>query len=130
MERWIRPDGTIDQHTTCHHQQVYGLTCGEFELLLQRAGEACEICGEAGMKLYIDHEHLAENYWGPVRGLVCPRCNAHLRRVDEGTRPLDEATGLYFRMAGAWDAAKAKAAERGETVTDVLVRALERYVKR
>ncbi len=29
-----------------------------------------------------------------------------------------------------WDAAKAKAAERGETVTDVLVRALERYVKR
>ncbi len=29
-----------------------------------------------------------------------------------------------------WDAAKAKAAERGETVTDVIVRALERYVKR
>ncbi len=29
-----------------------------------------------------------------------------------------------------WEAAKAKAAERGETVTDVLVRALERYVKR
>ncbi len=32
--------------------------------------------------------------------------------------------------APLWDAAKAKAAERGETVTDVLVRALERYVKR
>ena len=29
-----------------------------------------------------------------------------------------------------WEAAKAKAAERGETVTDVVVRALERYVKR
>lgn len=29
-----------------------------------------------------------------------------------------------------WNAAKAKAAERGETVTDVVVRALERYVKR
>jgi hypothetical protein len=29
-----------------------------------------------------------------------------------------------------WAAAKAKAEERGETVTDVLVRALERYVKR
>lgn len=27
-----------------------------------------------------------------------------------------------------WAAAKAKAAERGETVTDVLVRALKRYV--
>lgn len=29
-----------------------------------------------------------------------------------------------------WQAAKAKAAERGETVTDVIVKALERYVKR
>lgn len=29
-----------------------------------------------------------------------------------------------------WAAAKAKAEERDETVTDVLVRALERYVKR
>jgi macrodomain Ter protein organizer (MatP/YcbG family) len=29
-----------------------------------------------------------------------------------------------------WQAAKNKAAERGETVTDVVVRALERYVKR
>ena len=29
-----------------------------------------------------------------------------------------------------WQAVKAKAAERGETVTDVIVKALERYVKR
>ena len=29
-----------------------------------------------------------------------------------------------------WSAAKAKAAERGETVTDAIVRALERYVRR
>lgn len=29
-----------------------------------------------------------------------------------------------------WEAAKVKAEERGETVTDVLVRALERYAKR
>lgn len=29
-----------------------------------------------------------------------------------------------------WTAAKGKAAERGETVSDVLRRALERYVKR
>jgi hypothetical protein len=29
-----------------------------------------------------------------------------------------------------WQAAKAKAEERGETVTDVIVRALERYVRR
>lgn len=29
-----------------------------------------------------------------------------------------------------WQAAKVKADQRGETVTDVIVRALERYVKR
>lgn len=29
-----------------------------------------------------------------------------------------------------WQAAKQKAAERGETVTDVITRALERYVRR
>lgn len=29
-----------------------------------------------------------------------------------------------------WQEAQTKAAERGETVTDVVVRALERYVKR
>lgn len=29
-----------------------------------------------------------------------------------------------------WNAAKTKADERGETVTDVIIRALERYVKR
>lgn len=32
--------------------------------------------------------------------------------------------------AELWDAAKTKAETRGETVTDVIVRALERYVKR
>jgi len=35
------------------------------------------------------------------------------------------------RVAAAlWDAARVKADERGETITDVIVRALERYVKR
>lgn len=29
-----------------------------------------------------------------------------------------------------WDAAKEKAAERHETLTEVIIRALERYVKR
>lgn len=34
------------------------------------------------------------------------------------------------RVADAtWQAAQAKAAEKGETVTDVIVRSLERYVK-
>lgn len=36
-----------------------------------------------------------------------------------------------FRVSDElWEAAKAKATERGETITDVLRKALDRYVKR
>lgn len=44
-------------------------------------------------------------------------------------QPKTPARSVRVR-AELWDAAKAKAEERGETVTDVIVRALERYVKR
>ncbi len=121
MARWYREDGTIDQHTSCHHR-MYGLTCDDFAALLDHAGYACEVCGREDVKLQIDHAHAADD-WGPVRGLLCPKCNTAMKYVDSGFRePCTEALARY--------AAKAKAAERGETVTDVLVRALERYVKR
>jgi len=44
-------------------------------------------------------------------------------------RPDNPARAVRIKD-GLWRAAKAKAAERGETVTDVIRRALERYVKR
>ena len=44
-------------------------------------------------------------------------------------RPGNEARAVRVERE-LWDAAKAKAEERGETVSDVIRRALERYVKR
>lgn len=51
-----------------------------------------------------------------------------------GLSPMPKPTHTRIRSVRVpeplWEAAKAKAAERGETVTDVVVKALERYVKR
>lgn len=72
-------------HDTCHHR-IYYLTCDEFDLLWGRSGGRCEICGinetdtKAG-RLYIDHNQAAGHL---VRGLLCDKCNAVMRRVDEG----------------------------------------------
>jgi predicted HicB family RNase H-like nuclease len=43
-------------------------------------------------------------------------------------RPGNEARAVRVETE-LWDAAKAKAAEKGETVSDVIRRALERYVR-
>lgn len=46
-------------------------------------------------------------------------------------QPRPENPARAVRVEDAlWEAAKAKAAERGETVSDVIRRALERYVAR
>jgi hypothetical protein len=45
-------------------------------------------------------------------------------------QPRDDNPARAVRVPDElWDAAKAKAAGRGETVSDVIRRALERYVK-
>ena len=44
-------------------------------------------------------------------------------------QPRPDNPGRNVRVEAAlWDAAKAKATERGETVSDVIRRALQRYV--
>lgn len=94
----------------CHHYAVYGMACDEYDDLLWRAGDSCEICRKPAAELYkgrlcIDHDGRLGNGWNHVRGLLCPRCNSNLRYVDNGYRPptpeqrryLDEAwflTGL------------------------------------
>lgn len=125
MARWYREDGTIEQHGTCHHAS-YRLACEDFDAMLDRCGSACELCGRQDVKLQIDHDHNS----GTIRGLLCPRCNTAFKYVDAGTRELTAQMEVYLRMADLWEAAKTKAEERGETVTDVLIRALERYVRK
>lgn len=57
------------------------LGCGQYEQLLARSGQCCEVCGRPGAeiprgKLHIDHDH-TRPAWA-VRGLLCNRCNSHL----------------------------------------------------
>lgn len=88
----------------CRHK-AYHLTCVQHEHLLARSGNCCEICGKpadrSGFGLILDHDH--QLGWLAVRGLVCPRCNTVLGRVDKGFREPDEATARY--LANPWHAA-------------------------
>jgi len=85
-------------HETCRHK-VYRLDCVEFDALIQRARDRCEICGTTGPatksgKLYIDHDPYLGNW--AVRGLLCNSCNNRLE-VNNVFRP---EAALY--LARAW----------------------------
>lgn len=74
----------------CTHRCYY-LTCAQFDAMRWRAGDRCEICrvrAEQVQKrpLYVDHDGRLGNGFDHVRGLVCARCNAQLRFVDNGYR--------------------------------------------
>ncbi|WP_147944519.1 endonuclease domain-containing protein [Microbispora sp. CSR-4] len=83
----------------CHHL-VYRLDCDEYDRLVKRAGGACELCQRPTPALQIDHDHAVGDGWEGVRGLVCPKCNSHLMRVDAGVVPISEACARY--LSNAW----------------------------
>lgn len=136
----------IDHHATCHHK-TYELTCDEFDSLLERAGYACELCGKRDIKLWIDHDH-DEAKGCPVRGLVCAKCNAHMRMVDVGRRHASPTVDAYLARALTkrrkiktyartfwcpdvlWTEARAAAKERGESLSEEIRKELRRYLER
>lgn len=64
---------------TCSPHVVRGLTCERYELLVEWAGAACQVC-RSTRHLVIDHDHgLGE--WA-VRGLLCSTCNARLHCLE------------------------------------------------
>jgi hypothetical protein len=76
-------------HVVCVTHSDHKLTCGEFEALRARSGYRCEICGipevEYADVFDIDHDRRIFPIHA-VRGLVCSRCNCHMRYVDEGSK--------------------------------------------
>ena len=101
----------MNLHATHHHRQMHGMSCAEFDALIKRAAGRCEVCGarpvplgrqgQAG--LYIDHDHAREaDPAGCVRGLLCPKCNALVRRVDSGEREATSEGAAY--LANPWHA--------------------------
>lgn len=94
---------------SCTHR-TYGLTCEQWEGLRIRAKDMCEMCGST-YRIGVDHDHklftgfpaemnINTTGWIAVRGLLCPKCNSHMRFVDSGERPVDERTARY--LANAW----------------------------
>lgn len=54
----------------------YGVGPLEYELMVERAGGACEACGARG-ELHVDHCHTTRR----GRGMLCPPCNKALGLV-------------------------------------------------
>lgn len=83
-------------HETCHHR-IYELTCAEYDALLARANEACEICTRRG-RLVIDHDHQT----GVMRGLLCMPCNRQLGMVDSGQSvPTPKQSAYLSQITGS-----------------------------
>lgn len=79
----------MSAHTiSCGTHRYYYLSCEEYEELWDFASGRCQICNAlpeetARGKLCIDH--LPTYGYGLVRGLLCDKCNALMRQVDDGT---------------------------------------------
>ena len=72
---------------------TYSITLEEYAAILESQGWRCAVCGrkyEKGIIFCVDHEH-AKNGDGPVRGILCFRCN----RYKVGNLSLEEAKKIY-----------------------------------
>jgi hypothetical protein len=91
--------GTLPDHERCSVHRLHLLGCEQYERLLSRSGQQCEICRAPGTdstrgKLRIDHFGYA---WA-VRGLLCNTCNTRLTS-DAARRHAPWAAGY---LADSW----------------------------
>lgn len=135
----------------CPSHTLYGLSCDEFEGMVDAAGGSCQRCHRSGAQLVIDHDHSGGK--GAVRGLICHRCNSRLGQVDRGWSKPNDLDAAY--LAAPWHATqehrpllmsdmaplrtvridddlwatlREAAGERGEPVTAAIARAIQAYV--
>ncbi len=91
----VQPGHKPDLHGTCYTHSGWFLTCDEYEQLLNDYSRRCALCGLACRYLNVDHDHSLGLF--AIRGILCPRCNSgHMRRIDEGYRPIAGATRDYL----------------------------------
>jgi hypothetical protein len=77
----------------------YGITCADYERMLQAQFGGCAICGRGQSRssddnLYIDHCHKT----GRVRGLLCTACNAGLGQFQDDPKLLRRAA-RYLKLS-------------------------------
>ena len=76
-----------------HLKRTYGITTEQYEMMVERQGGGCAICGRAptdGSSLHVDHEHDT----GRIRGCLCFRCNNALGDLGDSPDALVKAA-LY-----------------------------------
>jgi hypothetical protein len=77
----------------CLRDYRYGLTHGQYDVMLARQSSACAICtttepgGQWG-KFVVDHDHKT----GRVRGLLCQQCNQGLGQFGDDAKTLRRAS--------------------------------------
>lgn len=84
------------RHASCQHV-AYRMSCDEYDLLRDYAGHSCQICGTNERRLVIDHDHSLA--WEGIRGILCDKCNALMKRVDAGA--VQDARAETY-LANAW----------------------------
>lgn len=72
--------------------QLYGLTPGDYNALLESQGGTCAICGQPGQtwgenNLHVDHDHDTDE----VRGLLCGKCNVGIGMLGDNAESIRRA---------------------------------------
>lgn len=70
---------------------AHGLAAKEIDALISLQGGRCALCGIAGRKLEIDHDHRCcpgtTGCRACVRGALCGRCNSALGQIGDALIP-------------------------------------------
>lgn len=90
-----RPSGGNPYCLTCRQERTYGLSVGQYDLMLLDQQNRCAVCGrhvsELNHRLYVDHDHVTDE----VRGLLCRWCNSVVAWFEEHPDRID-AVGQYL----------------------------------
>jgi DNA-directed RNA polymerase subunit RPC12/RpoP len=65
-----------DKARARHLMTTYGITCEQYDALLEAQGGRCGICGAKPRKIRLAVEH--DHKTGEIHGLACARCNHRL----------------------------------------------------
>lgn len=93
-----RPERNKEQERAHNLKSNYGLTVEEYDVLLEKQGRGCAVCGSLDSKttrtkyLFVDHCHKT----GEIRGLLCHKCNVALGLFEDNIEVLEKATA-YLR---------------------------------
>lgn len=110
------PDLSCEEKTGSN-LRAFGLNAAQYQWLVERCGNRCEMCGEeetAERRLAVDHDHAKEKgEAGYVRGLLCMLCNTDLGLLEDPA--FVERAETYLAVAAAVAAEGAAAVEGGDS---------------